>query len=705
MFQTAIYVGTGLVGLIFVIGIPAFLRAYRKVDQGTALVRNGLGGSTVSFSGILVFPIVHRLEQIDISVKRIEIFRHGSEGLICQDNLRADIKVAFFVRVNKTQQDVMQVAQMLGCERASDEKELVGFFDAKFSEALKTVGKQFDFVDLYNSREKFKEEILKTIGTDLNGYVLDDAAIDYLEQTPLEHLNPDNILDVEGIKKITDLTAQQQVLANGIRREKEKTLKKQDVEAREAILMLERQQSEAEEKQHREIAEIQSRERAEAAKVSHEQRLKSEQARIQADEEIGIAEENRQRQIIVAQKNKQRTEFVETERVEKDRALEATERDRIVSLAQIEKEKALEVERKAIQDVIRERIVVERAVVEEEQKIKDTSEFATAERERRVAIINAEREAEEALVKHVKEAEAAKQASTFLAEQQVIEAEASRASAVKESEAKKMLSEGRVAEVAADGIASAKVLEAKAQALKIEGEAKAESIRMQGQAEAEVTRAKASAFAEEGEAQATSLQARGAAEAKSVQLKLEAEATGISKKAEAMKLLDGVGREHEEFKIKIGLERDVRLAEINIRQGIAEAQAKVVAEALKSARIDIVGGEATFFRNIVDSISQGKSTDRLFENSRSLSAVKNTFFGGDGNQFRDQLAQFVNRFGLSSEAVKNLSIAGLVHKLAKQTDDVDVHRELKVILDSIKEAGMERTKVATLNLDSVTTES
>ena len=92
--------------------------------------------------------------------------------------------MAFFVRVNKTVQDVMQVAQLLGCDRASRESALVELFDAKFSEALKTVGKQFDFVDLYNSRERFKEEILNIIGTDLNGYVLDDAAIDYLEQTP-----------------------------------------------------------------------------------------------------------------------------------------------------------------------------------------------------------------------------------------------------------------------------------------------------------------------------------------------------------------------------------------------------------------------------------------------------------------------------------------------------------------------------------------
>ena len=278
------------------------MKLYQKVEQGTALVVNGMGGTKVSFHGLVVYPVVHKAERMDISVKRIEIYRHGTEGLICKDNIRADIKVVFFVRVNKTVQDVMQVAQLLGCERGSKESALVELFDAKFSEALKTVGKQFDFVDLYNSRERFKEEILNIIGTDLNGYVLDDAAIDYLEQTPVEKLNPDNILDSDGIKKITDLTAKQQMLANDIRREKEKVITKQDVEAREAILELERQQKEAEAKQAREVAEVQAREKSEAEVVAADAKLKSEQARISMEEEVQIAEQNKLRQVLVARR-------------------------------------------------------------------------------------------------------------------------------------------------------------------------------------------------------------------------------------------------------------------------------------------------------------------------------------------------------------------------------------------------------------------
>ena len=74
----------------------------------------------VTFTGAVVYPIINRAEIMDLSVKTIDIDRRGKEGLICNDNIRADIKVTFFVRVNKTVDDVLKVAQSIGCARASD---------------------------------------------------------------------------------------------------------------------------------------------------------------------------------------------------------------------------------------------------------------------------------------------------------------------------------------------------------------------------------------------------------------------------------------------------------------------------------------------------------------------------------------------------------------------------------------------------------
>ncbi len=675
---------TVIIGLVLTVFGFLFMYAvfYKKVSQGIVIIRNGSGGAKVSFSGIFVIPILHFSERMDISVKRVEINRAGKDGLVCMDNIRADIKVAFFVRVNQTAEDVLNVAKSLGCEKASDPETLMEFFDAKFSEALKTVGKKFDFVQLYTERDKFKEEILQVIGTDLNGYVLDDAAIDYLEQTDLTHLNPDNILDVVGIKKITDITAKQQVLSNQIDRDREKTIVKQDVEAKEAILELNKQLAEAEEKQKREIASIKAREEAEARKIQQEELLKSETARIATEEEVAIGEENKDRQIIIANMAKERAQAVELERVDKDMLLERTEKEKIVSLAQIEKEKAVEEEKKNIQSVIRERVIVEKEVVGEEEKIKDTRAFAEADREKKVALTAAEKAAEESLIKEVKSADAQKQSAEHTCEQQIMEAEAKFKASEKQAEAIKTLADAKAEEEAVIGLSEARVIEAQADAYEKDGGAKARVLETTAMAEAKGIEVKAEAN-----------EKHGTVEAAVMAKKYNAEALGIKEKAEAMKILDTSGRGHEEFKLKLDMEKEIKIAQLDIQKDIAVSQADVITQALKSAKIDIVGGETMFFDKIMGSITQGKSVDRMVDNSHLLTDVKDTFINGDNEYFREQLGSFITQFNVSSEDVKNLTISALIAKMIGGADK-ESKSTLNTFLGFINEAGLGSKKAA-----------
>ena len=674
-----------IIAVLFIVGaLVTISRFYRKPGPEEAVVKTGLGGlQVVTGRGMVIIPVVQEAHMMDLSVKRILISRDGEDGLICQDNMRADIKVTFFVRVNNQTEDIKTVAETIGPRRASEQNKLEELFEAKFSEALKTVGKNFDFVQLYTERDQFKEQILRVIGTDLNGYVLDDCAIDYLEQTPLDRLSPTNILDAEGIKKITELTAAEKVKENHFTREKEKTLKKQDVEAQEAILELEKQRVEAVEKQKREIATISAREHAEAAQIQEEERLKAEAARIRTEEEIAVQEQNKERQVIVAQRNKEKTDGVELERVQRERELELTERQRVVGLASIVKEKAIEVEKKNIQDVIRERVVVERAVVEEQEKIKNTEAFMDADRTKQVAVTLAEKEAQEALVKQVKAAEASKAAAELHAEQVVVEAEAQRASAEKETQATKMLAEAKAADHAAIGLADAEVMTAKADATERTGTAEASVLQKKAEAEAQGQMAKADA-----------LQKEGTAEADVMQLKFTAEANGIQEKAEAMKLFDSVGREHEEFKLQLNKEKEIEIAAINTQKDVAEAQAGMVSEALKTARIDIVGGETQFFEQIVNSVKAGKAVDRFVHNSETVTDIKKTFFNGDPEYFRNKIVSFASQFNMSFEDVKDLSVAALLGKMLTMADTDEARSELTRMLDTVAGSSFATKKIA-----------
>jgi len=689
-----VLIGIGAIIFLIVAFFIVLSMFYKKIPQGKSIVRTGIGGSKVAFNkGMYVIPVFHKMEIMDISIKKIEIARMQGDGLICKDNIRADIKVAFFVRVNKSVDDVINVAQNLGCDRASEPETLKNIFEAKFSEALKTVGKKFDFIELYEARREFRDEILNIIGTDLNGYILDDCAIDYLEQTELQFLSTENILDSEGIKKITELTARQNMNANLIRREEEKVIKKQNVEAREAILELERQLAEKEEKQRREIDNIKAREEAEITKVREEERLKAETVRISTEESLAIQEENKLRQIIIAEKNKLRTDAVETERVEKDRALEQTERERIVTLAQIDKERSIETEKKSIQGVIKERVQLEKGVIEEQQGVKDLEVFREVERIKQAGVIAASQEAEEKLISTVKAAEAAKIAAEQEAEKKVIDADASlkiaekkaqevlieadakKEASAKDAEARKIIAEAQAKEDAALGLSEAEVMIAKAEAAQI-----------QGAAEANIVEKKADAMRKEG-----------LMEAEIIREKAMAEARGIEEKAEAMKKLDGVGKEHEEFKLQLQKERDIELAHINIQKDIAAAQSSVLAEALKSAKIDIVGGETMFFENIVRQVSNSKGFDHLINNSRHALDIKDSLLGPDGKgDLAEKVRGLADKYGISSNDIKNLTVSAALIKLqqaAKEAEDNEDTGFINSLFGLAKNLGISNKKL------------
>jgi len=658
----------GLVTIIVLIGLATLVcRFYRKVEQGKALIINKLGEKvTVTFTGGVVIPIIHKAETMDISVKAMEIDRAGKNGLICEDNIRADIRVTFYVRVNKTQEDVLKVAQAVGCQRASTKDTLEELFQAKFSEALKTVGKQMEFITLFTERERFKEQIILVIGEDLNGYKLEDVAIDYLEQTPMSSLDPDNIMDAQGIRKIVDLTSTEAMATNDFQRNKQKVIRQQDVEAQEKILELDRQQADAEARQQREIATVRSRERAEAEKVEAEEHLKAERARILAEEEVAVAEQNKERQIEVAAKAKERTIAVENERVERDRQLEAVERERLVAVKDIEKQKAVEIEKKKIQDVIRERVMVEKTVAEEEEKIKDTRELAAAERDRKTRVIAADRDAEELLVKEVKAAQAKEQSAKSLYEEQVTMAEGQRVAAEKQAEAKRVLAEGVIAEQSAGGIADVRVREAEANAIELRGRA---------EATADTERAKAKAFG---------IESSGQAEAKSMTAQYAAEAQGIDQKAAAMKKLDGIGREHEEFKLQLNKQKEVELAAIDVNRQIAEHQAAVLAEAMKTAKIDIVGGDGEFLSTFFKSISLAKSVDGFMDKSELAKKL------ASGNSpIAKQLKALIGKEGISTEDIKNLTVSALLARLATKSKDQEVREQAAGLQQAVSKLGMD----------------
>ena len=269
-------------------------------------------------------------------------------------------KRQFFVRVNKTVDDVLRVAQSIGCIRASQQTTLEELFAAKFSEALKTVGKKMEFEQLYTQRDVFKDQIISVIGKDLNGYVLDDAAIDYLEQTPIEILDPNNVLDALGIRKITDITTSAAIDTNQLKQKERMELGKQNLTADEAVFRFDQARAEAEAKKNKEIAIATAREENEAHRFRLDEEKRTHVDRQRAEEAVQMAEQAKLRAVQVSEQGRIREVEVEKVRVAKAHDLEEVNRKREVELGSIDMNKAVEAEKRSIADIIRARVAVDK---------------------------------------------------------------------------------------------------------------------------------------------------------------------------------------------------------------------------------------------------------------------------------------------------------------------------------------------------------
>ncbi len=662
-----------VIGAIFVVLLFSMLLAslaiktyYRKVPQSQALIISRARSIDVTFTGSFIKPIFDRAEMMDIGVKVIEIEKSGNDGLICKDNIRADIRVSFYVRVNNTTEDVKKVGQLVGCANASSQQKLEELFSAKFAESLKTAGKQMEFVGLYEQRENFRSNVIGVIGEDLNGYVLDDVAIEYLEQTPIDQLDPRNVLDAEGIRKITDITSKEAVTANHFRRDAEKQVKAKDVETQQAVFEMERQEKSAEYRAQREVATTKAREESLAMQVEAEERLKSEQARLRTDEQVSVQNENMQREIEVAQKNRERAVAVEAEKLEKARQLEALARQIETTAAT----RDLEIERTQIAELARARVAADKSVAEQEEAIKTLRRVEEANREKESAVITAGGVAEAGLIQTIKAAEADEKAAQHRSRERVTLAEAEKAAADLEATAKTRLAEGVQAEVAAPGLAEVEVKRADATAIEEVGMAQAKVAERQ----AEVTRL------------------AGHAEGEASEAKLKGEAAGLVDKAAAMKELEGVGKEYDLEVKRIDLETNVRLAAVNAQKELGIKQAEAIGGALASANIDIVGGTDMFVDRVIGAVSAGKALEGFANSSEATTTIMAPYTSGE----KDLVAVLAAALGgVGPAGLAQLSLAQVLQIVATRIggDDGALLGEL---LAGMKDKGLDKIELSSL---------
>lgn len=632
-----LYVGASIVFILVLLGILATW--YKKVEkQGEVLIINGKTKVTATFTGGVVFPIINTYEYMDITRKGISVERRGQkeghsdeyEGLHCKDNIRADLKVDFFIGVNPEETDILNVVKTFTAKQASDEVYLKKYFTPKFSEALKTAVKQFEFEELLTKRQEFREEVKKVIKDDLDGFKLYDVVIDRIDQTALEAHDANNILDVEGIEKIAKRTSIKNIETNIIRQDEETSIKKKRVEAEEARLQLDKKEAEAIAKKEREVSVIRAQEEALSQEKAQEYRLQQEKARIKTDEELEIEEENKNREVEIARINNERVTEIEQEKVNRAKETEKVETDREVSVRNMEKEKVLEVQKKEVAETRSVRVQIERKIAKEEEETENLRTRELANRKKLIEVTAAESVAESKQIERVKEAEAQRKAAELQGETVTIQAEADYKKSVKEAEAKERLAEATEKSAAAEGLAEAKVQIHMAEAIKQKGLAEAESV-----------------------------EALGLAQAK-----------GEEARYAAMAQIDAESREHDKYKLELENNKEISIAHINTNAKIAEENAKVLAAAMSKADMKIFGN-GDIFNQVRNAMVSGQAFDERFNNSEVLNSLVKDYRSGEKSLSSD-LKDVLQSSDVSTGDVGSLMLAQAVAKLASNPKNADL---------------------------------
>ena len=122
-------------------------------------------------------------------------------------------------------------------------------------------------------------------------------------------------------------------------------------------------------------------------------------------------------------------------------------------------------------------------------------------------------------------------------------------------------------------------------------------------------------------------------------------------------------KDHEEFRLRLEKEKQVELESLHVRRDIAASQAEVLAKAMATAKINIVGGDGQFFDQFIKAVSLSHSIEATATSTETTRTLLKSYLSGE-RELPQDLKDILSRPGVSQDA-QNLAAAALMSKLAK----------------------------------------
>ena len=153
---------------------------YRHSSKDLSFVRTGFGGEKVVMGGgALVLPIVHDITEVSMNTLRIEVRRAGEKSLITRNRMRVEVNVEFFMRVIPTADSVATAARTLG-NRTLDPESLRELVQGRFVDAMGAIAATMTMEEIHEHRGDYIRGVKGLVADSLtaNGLELEDRVAD-----------------------------------------------------------------------------------------------------------------------------------------------------------------------------------------------------------------------------------------------------------------------------------------------------------------------------------------------------------------------------------------------------------------------------------------------------------------------------------------------------------------------------------------------
>jgi flotillin len=361
-----------VVALAILIGL--LNRFYLKSTRDTALIRTGSGGQRIVLDGgVMVWPFLHRVDEITMRTQKFEVKRTGDKSLLTEDRLRVDLEMEFHVRVEPSAKGVATAAQSFG-PRTLRSDELGTLLSGRFVDAIQATAAIFTLDAMHEKRAEFSRQVRALVAEELgrNGLLLESASILRLDQTAPASLSENNAFNAVGLRRLAEIVATNKRKRAEIESEADVAVRQTQLDALKTRLRIDQEQQQAELAQRLELEMTRGTSEAEMARSREQSLRQADEARIAREREIKAAEIARDRQL-------------DREKME---AMLANELQRVDQAIALSRKQAEEAQTAAETELARLSVTLA------QEKVATERERAIQQRQREIALMKARQQAE-----------------------------------------------------------------------------------------------------------------------------------------------------------------------------------------------------------------------------------------------------------------------------------------------------------------------